>query len=102
MALSGLLSLLGSQPFIQRHLRNLRAERARASLTVPADHQPVYVGTIWHLQQRPIVVITPRLEDARRLHDQLLTYLGEDVPVFLLPEPEVLPFERLAVDARAR
>ena len=101
MALSGLLSLLGSQPFIQRHLRNLRAERARASLTVPADHQPVYVGTLWHLQQRPIVVITPRLEDARRLHDQLLTYLGEDVPVFLLPEPEVLPFERLAVDARS-
>ena len=37
--------------------------------------------------------------DARRLHDQLLTYLGDGQPVHLLPEPEVLPFERLAVDA---
>ena len=32
------------------------------------------------------------------MHDQLLTYLGDDEPVFLLPEPEVLPYERLAVD----
>ena len=46
-----------------------------------------------------MLVITPRPEDARRLHDQLITYLGEEGPVYLLPEPEVLPFERLAVDA---
>ena len=30
----------------------------------------------------------------------MLTYLGEEAPVYLLPEPEVLPFERLAVDGR--
>ena len=46
-----------------------------------------------------MLVITPRPEDARRLHDQLLAYLGDGQPVYLLPEPEVLPFERLAVDA---
>ena len=45
------------------------------------------------------MVITPRPDDSRRLHDQLLTYLGEDQPIYHLPEPEVLPFERLAVDA---
>ena len=46
-----------------------------------------------------MLVVTPRPDDARRLHDQLLTYLGEDQPIHLLPEPEVLPYERLAVDA---
>ena len=46
-----------------------------------------------------MLVITPRPDDARRLHDHLLTYLGEDCPALLLPEPEVLPYERLAVDA---
>ena len=45
-------------------------------------------------------MLTPRAEDSRRLHDQLVTYAGESAPVYLLPEPEVLPFERLAVDAR--
>ncbi len=100
MALTGLLSLLGSQPWLQRHLRNLASPGARPSLTLNPDHQPLYLAAIWQLQQRPVVAITPRLDDARRLHDQLLAYLGDDAPVFLLPEPEVLPFERLAVDAR--
>ena len=103
MALTGLLSLLGAQPWLQRHVRNLNQRKAQASLTVNADHQPVYLSALWYAaggRQRPVVVITPRLDDARRLHDQLITYLGDDAPVFLLPEPEVLPFERLAVDAR--
>ncbi len=100
MALTGLLSLLGSQPWLQRHLRNLASPGARASLTLNPDHNPLYLAAVWQLQQRPVVVIAPRQDDARRLHDQLLAYLGDDAPAYLLPEPEVLPFERLAVDAR--
>ena len=103
MALTGLLSLLGSQPWLQRHLRNLDSPGARASLTLNPDHNPLYLAAIWSArggQQRPVVVISPRLDDARRLYDQLQAYLGDDAPVFILPEPEVLPFERLAVDAR--
>ena len=100
MALEGLLSRLGSEPWLQRHLRNLTLAQARASLTIDPDHRPLYLAALWKLQQRPILAITPRLEDARRLHDQVLTYLGDDAPAYLLPEPEVLPFERLAADAR--
>ncbi len=102
MALAGLLSVLGAQPWLQRHLRNVRLPNARATLTIHPDHQPLYLAALWRAQQRPVVVIAPRLEDARRHHDQILAYLGDDAPVFLLPEPEVLPFERLSVDARTR
>ena len=100
MALTGLLSLFAAQPRMRQHLRNLEQPGARGNLAIDADHQAVYVGALWQLQQRPVVVVTPRLEDARRLHDQLVEYLGDEAPVHLLPEPEVLPFERLAVDAR--
>ncbi len=100
MALTGLLSLFAAQPRMRQHLRNLERPDARGTLAIDGEHQAVYVGALWQLQQRPVVVITPRLEDARRLHDQLLEYLGDEAPVHLLPEPEVLPFERLAVDAR--
>ena len=100
MALTGLLSLVGGNPWLRQHMRNVERPRSRSSVTIDAEYQPLYVGALWRLQQRPVVVVTPRLEDARRLHDQLLTYLGDDAPVWLLPEPEVLPFERLAVDAR--
>ena len=100
MALTGLLSLFATQPRMRRHLRNLERPAGRGTLAIDGDHQAVYVGALWQLQQRPVVVVTPRLEDARRLHDQLVEYLGDEAPVHLLPEPEVLPFERLAVDAR--
>ena len=62
--------------------------------------RPLYVASLWRRAQAPVLVLTPRPDDSRRLFDQLLTYLGESAPVHLLPEPEVLPFERLAVDAR--
>ena len=100
MALTGLLSLFAAQPRMRRHLRNLARPGMAGTLAIDGDHQAVYVGALWQLQQRPVVVIAPRLEDARRLHDQLVEYLGEEAPVHLLPEPEVLPFERLAVDSR--
>ena len=100
MALTGLLSLFAAQPRMRRHLRNLERAGAAGTLAIEGDHQAVYVGALWLLQQRPVVVITPRLEDARRLHDQLVEYLGHEAPVHLFPEPEVLPFERLAVDSR--
>ena len=100
MALTGLLSLIGAQPWVQRHFRDLASPGARASLTVDPERQPLYLGALWQLRQRPMLVVTPRLEDARHRYDQLLTYLGDDAPVHLLPEPEALPFERLAVDAR--
>ena len=62
--------------------------------------RPLYVASLWLRLGSPTLVLTPRAEDSRRLHDQLVTYAGETAPVYLLPEPEVLPFERLAVDAR--
>ena len=68
-------------------------------ITLRQGGRPGYIAALWLQQKAPLLVITPRPEDARRLHDQLLTYLGEEQGVYLLPEPEVLPFERLAVDA---
>ncbi|MEE8443216.1 MAG: DEAD/DEAH box helicase, partial [Dehalococcoidia bacterium] len=46
----------------------------------------------------PILVVTPRPEDARRLYDRLLAYWGEETPVYHYTELEALPFERLTPD----
>ena len=99
MSLSGILAAVSRREEWQRHLESVTGSGGVQEITVrPAGH-PAYVGALWQQGLGPLLVITPRPEDARRLHDQLLTYLGEDRPVYLLPEPEVLPFERLAVDA---
>ncbi len=100
MSLSGLVSLLAD---------DFPGLDSRAAAASPASGprfaarrgvRPLYAASLWHRANLPTLVLTPRADDSRRLYDQLLTYLGEAAPVHLLPEPEVLPFERLAVDAR--
>ena len=99
MSLSGILQVIGSHPAFRRHLATLTGPGDPPSITVRQGARPAYIGSLWRELRAPILALTPRPEDARRLHDHLQTYLGEDSPAYLLPEPEVLPFERLSVDA---
>ncbi len=103
MSLNGILSAISAHPEYKRHLALMSKFDANLSgvpqATVRQGARPGYIGALWRQQSCPMMVLTPRPDDARRLHDQLLTYLGEEAPVYLLPEPEVLPFERLAVDS---
>ncbi len=99
MSLRGIVSNIVHHPEYGRHLELLTNSSQPPEITVRQGARPGYIAALWLRQKVPLLVIAPRPEDARRLHDQLLTYLGENAPVYLLPEPEVLPFERLAVDA---
>ena len=99
------MSLMGVLDLVNRHPMFLRPGKVDGSpekpfeVTVRQGARSAYIAAVWESHRVPVLVITQRPEDARRLHDQILTYLGEDAAVHLLPEPEVLPFERLAVDA---
>ena len=98
MSLTGILKLLEKHPEFRQGLdQAMSAESGTA--TVLQGARPAFIASLSRNRQEPLLVIAPRPEDARRLHDQLLSWMGEDAPVHLLPEPEVLPFERLAVDA---
>ena len=100
MSLPGLLAPFTNDAPLSFEAMSPSGEGAPSRITARLGARPVYVASLWLRRNLPLLVITPRPDDSRRLHDQLLTYLGEDAPVYLLPEPEVLPFERLAVDAR--
>ncbi len=99
MSLNGVLSAITGHPEYLRQTAMASTPETPPRVAVRQGARPGYIGALWRQKGRPLLVITPRPEDARRLHDQLLTYLGEGGPVYLLPEPEVLPFERLSVDA---
>jgi transcription-repair coupling factor (superfamily II helicase) len=100
MSLNGVLELVKKHPEFRRHLAQVEATDAPATIALRAGTKSAYLAALWKERQLPMLVLTPRPEESRRIHDQLVTYLGEGEPVYLLPEPEVLPFERLAVDAR--
>ena len=98
MSLSGILNLIEVHPEFSESLKSAISGQA-PEVTVRQGARATFIASLARRASAPTLVITPRPEDARRLHDQLLSWLGEDSPVYLLPEPEVLPFERLAVDA---
>src|SRR5918992_3587774 len=100
MSLKGLLAALGEYRVFRDHLQEIGNPTRPARITVRQGARPAYLAALWHHRQLPMLVLTPRPEDSRRLYDQLLTYLGDAGPVYHMPESEVLPFERLAVDAR--
>ena len=100
MPLTGILPTIRQHPEYLRHLEGINHSGRDTPVTLRPGGKPAYLASVWNQRPVPMLVITPRPEDSRRLHDQLLTYLGDSEPVYLLPEPEVLPFERLAVDAR--
>jgi transcription-repair coupling factor (superfamily II helicase) len=100
MSLKGVLNAVSHHPEFAKHINAIGASAGPPQLAVRQGAQPAYLAALWSRWSGPLLLLTPRPADARRLHDQLLTYLGDDAPVHLLAEPEVLPFERLAVDAR--
>ena len=100
MSLSGLLTLLKNDFPGWTNGNDLNPAPDQLRFAARRGVRPLYVASLWNRVQTPTLVITPRADDARQLHDQLMTYCGETAPVYLLPEPEVLPFERLAVDSR--
>ena len=86
-------------PAYQRLVDGLNLGHGVHQIEAPETARPYLIGALWHHLAVPLLVLVPRPEDARRFHHQLLSYLGDEEPVHLFSEPEVLPFERLVADA---
>ena len=97
MVLGGLLGVLRDIPAHREMLAALGGGR-KVVATVPDAAKAVVVSTLWSHLGRPVLVISPRPEGARRLVEQLSVYLGDEVDIHHFVESEVLPYERMAVD----
>ena len=95
--LTGLTEIVEAMPQFQQLVGDLRSDSI-GSASVLQSAQPLLVGALWREMRVPVLVVTPRPEDARRMHDRLLTYFGEDAAIYSFAELEALPFERLTAD----
>ena len=98
MSLSVLGSMLESSSQYQRLEESLKKSRVRSRAQVLSNAVPFTLSTIWRRLQRPMLVIAPKPEDARRVHEQLVNWMGDDSMVLHFQESEILPFERLTSD----
>jgi transcription-repair coupling factor (superfamily II helicase) len=98
MSLSALGSLLDEVPQYRRLTESLRRPRARVKAQVLQDAVPFVLANLCQGLGTPALIVTPRPEDARRLHEQLVVWSGRQASVLHFPESETLPFERLVSD----
>ena len=99
MGLEGLFGVLRSVPAYRDMLAALNSGGPDAErVTLLEQAKPYLIVTMWRDLGRPMLLLCPKPEDARRLVDQLETYCGDGSSIHHFAESEVLPYERLALD----
>ncbi len=98
MSLVGLFDYLQAVPGYQRLLDDVKRAAPSEAIVMEAA-KPYVVASLWRDLGRPVVLICPHPDDARRMVDQLQAYCGEAAPIYHFAESEVLPYERLSIEA---
>ena len=98
MTLGILRGVMDGVPEYCRLQDEVRGGARRLTAEVPAKAAAFTLATLRQDVDTPTLVVAPRPEDARRLHEQLLAWCGDDEGLLHFPESEILPFERLDSD----
>ena len=98
MMIGVLRELLDGVPEYCRLRDELRSGARRLAVEASAKAAAFTLGTLRRDVDAPMLVVAPRPEDARRLHEQLVAWCGEDAGLLHFAESEILPFERLDSD----
>ncbi len=97
MDLTKLLNLIAEMPAYHQLLDELR-RNASTEVSVLEAAKPYLIAALFQSVRLPMVVVTAQPEKSRRLYEQLLAWSNSS-QLKLLPEPDALPYERIASDA---
>ncbi len=98
MDLSSLSAFLELTPQYKLLSDALRKTSASATVQALPEATPFLLTTLWRDLGVPVLVIAPKPEEARRLHESLTAWSGDDDSVLHFPETETLPFERVVTE----
>ncbi|MCH7735251.1 MAG: hypothetical protein IH961_08565, partial [Chloroflexi bacterium] len=101
MALEPLLQLLAESDELDEIRKGLQREDRDVAATVLDAATSCTIASLWRTLGRPMLVVTPAADMARRLTDQLPMWTGDDEHVYQFAELEILPYERLSPDSQA-
>ena len=98
MTLGVLRDLMDEVPEYCRLRDKMAGAACMLTVETPAKAAAFTLGTLRRDVDAPMLVVAPRPEDARRLHEQLVAWCGDDTGLLHFAESEILPFERLDSD----
>ena len=97
MNLNQLLSLIEEMPAYVRLVDRLEQRDSSVSAVVLDAAKPYLIAALYQRWRLPLLVITAQPENAKKLYEQLLAWCAS-APVLLFPEPDALPYQRIASD----
>ncbi len=98
LALSLLNPLLRSTDQYRNLTRALNGQNTRVRAQLLSEATPFLVSTLLQDLDGPALIVVPRPEEARRLHERLCAWVDNPERIHRFPETETLPFERLVTD----
>jgi len=94
LSLSTLLKLAQNVPELTQLIEG--AEQGCSRAVVADAARPYVLASLYPQLRRPMLIVAARADIARHLADELSVWLGGDAPLYLFPELDALPYERLS------
>ena len=96
--LTQLLHLIEELPGYRRLADELQQPEGKPEVIVPDAAKPYLLAALYLKLRLPMLVVTAQPKSSKKLYEQL-SFWCHPTQVRLLPEPDVLPYERIASDA---
>ena len=94
--LTQLLHLIEEMPAYRQLIDELKQQKGNNRVVVLNAAKPYLIAALHHSLRLPMLVVTAQPENCKKLYEQLLTWSFTEVKLF--PEPDALPYQRIASD----
>ncbi len=95
--LTQLLHLIEEMPAYRQLVDELQQQNDNTRVVVLDAAKPYLIAALYQSLRLPMLVVTAQPESCKKLYEQLLTWCNS-TQVKLLPEPDALPYQRIASD----
>jgi len=92
-----LLHLSDEMPAYRQLIDKLGKPDSSIRLVVLDAARPYLIASLYHNLKRPLLVVTAQPEESKKLSEQLTAWTGT-TELRLFPEPDALPYQRMASD----
>jgi transcription-repair coupling factor (superfamily II helicase) len=96
--LTQLLHLVEEMPTYRQLADELKRQNGNTRVVVLDAAKPYLVAALYQSLRLPMLVVTAQPENSKKLYEQLLTWCASS-RLRLFPEPDALPYQRIASDA---
>ena len=95
--LTRLLHLIKQMPVYQQLIDELKRQNGNTTVAVLDAAKPYLIAALYQNLKLPMLVVTTQPENSKKLYEQILIWSGSS-RVKLFPEPDALPYQRIASD----